>query len=250
MLIDYDDNAFNASEAARAFHQLGIELSPEANDLVKRLQTLRANKPEPAPHDAVALLIADSAKDAVIDQAIAFHVGQNHRIQQHARAENILGARILAAILDDRDRLHNQLKAQAEPIIERLHRAADITDNITDLVRAQRTDDAALVATIEPDAESLRQLYFLRDRYTTPPTAQWSTGFWSCQHWQNPWDIEHPAAHDDTLWGTYRSSIRAGGQLWFPTWEQATEASSAHEPSETMLPPFNPVRGSNSAFVG
>lgn len=241
MLIDYDDNAFNASEAARAFNQLGIELSEEAQQWVQRLTDLRANKPQPAPHDAVAVLIADNAKASVIDAAIAHHVGQNHRIQQHARAENILGGRVLAAILDDRDRLHNELKAQAEPIIKRLHRAADITDSITDLVRAGRTDDAALVATIEPDAESLRMLYYVRDTYLTPPTAQWNTGWWSCQHWQNPWDIEHPAAHDDTLWGTYRASLNARGTLWFPTWEQATEASSAHEPGE-MLAPINPVR--------
>lgn len=248
-MIDYDNSAFNASEAVRVFDHLAIELSQEAQQWVQRLNDLRGNKPQPAAHDHVALLIADNAKPAAIDAAIAAHVGEAHRTQQHARAENVLGGRVLTAILDDRDRLHRELADRADTLIDKLHRAADITDNITDLVRAQRTDDAALVATIEPDAEQLRQLYYVRDTYLTPPTAQWSTGWWSCQHWAAPWSVEHPGAHDDTLWGTWRATIRAGGTLWFPTWEQATEASQAHEPTE-LLPPVNPVRGNNSTFVG
>ena len=99
------------------------------------------------------------------------------------------------------------------------------------------------MACADSDAAELRDLYALRDRYLTPSGSHWSTGWWSCETFSNPWDISgRHADHGGTLWGHWRANIRAGGRLWFATYEDATAASSAHEPN--MTAPIDPYRAS------
>ncbi|MBX7433480.1 hypothetical protein JDV09_15370 [Mycobacterium sp. Y57] len=244
-MLKFDNSGFDAIQAAQSFDRFAVELPDDAVTALHKLMELRQSQPEDPPRDTVAHLIADSAKPNVIDAAIAAHVGANHRQQQHRVAETLTGRRVLAAIMADRARLHTELAVTADELIDRLHRAALITESVVDLARAKRPDDAHLLAVIESDAAELKDLYVLRDRYLTADGARWSTGWWSCQHWRTPWDHGHVADHDSSQWGAWRAVIRAGGNLWFVPIEEATAASAKHEPSgpDLMTQPFNPRKG-------
>jgi len=237
-----------ALNAAQQFDRFGVDLPDEAQRWVQRLNELRQNRPEAPAHNGVAGLIAYGAKPATIDAAIAEYVGHAHRQQQHQMAENIVGQRTLAAILNDRDRLHRELAATATDIIDRLHQAAAIDETAVELIKQRRTTEAHAVATADSDAAELRNLYQLRDRFLIPPQARWSTGWWSCAEFESPWDIEHPSVRDDSLWGMWRAEIRAGGRLWFATVEEARAASQPHEPTSSEMLPPDPR--SSGMFVG
>jgi hypothetical protein len=244
----YSNSAFEAIDAAHAFNHFGLDLPEDASHWVQRLTELRANRPEAPPRNAVATLIVDEAQAADIDQAIAAHLGNSHRVQQHSEAESIAGQRALTAIRADRDRLHSELRFTADQIIERLHQAAAIDESITDLTRARRVDEAHVLACANSDAVEPRDAYQLRDNYLTPPGSHWSTGWWDCGWYSNPWDIGNGNAdHDRTLWGALRANIRAGGRLWFPTLEEAHAASEAHEPN--MTTPID-ARRDGAVFTG
>jgi hypothetical protein len=235
----WDDPALEALDAARSLEGFGIELPQPAAEWVTKLAELRQQRPQPLPTHHVAGLIADSVDEAVIDRAVASHVGHHFRVQQHAQAERICGQRALAAILADRDRIHDELRTTAEALIDRLHRAAAIDEDIRELTRQRRVDEAHLLATADADTAELREAVRVRDYYLTPRTEHWSTGWWSCEHWRNPWEIDGSNAdHDGTLWSVWRSRIRANGKLWFPTVEEAHAASQPHEPVDELIAPY------------
>lgn len=241
--------AYDAIDAARAFNHFGLELPKDASHWVQRLTELRSNRPEAPPHNAVAKLFADNAKAGDIEKAIAAHLGHSHRRNQHSEAETIAGARALNAIREHRDELHAQLATIAAELIDRLHRAAQISEDIRELSRQRRTAEAHLIATAEDDAAELHDLYEVRNNYLTAPGSHWATGWWDCQTFRNPWDIGAGKSDHDgaTLWTAWAASIRAGGTLWFPTFEEATAASQAREPD--MTPPIDPRR-ETATFVG
>lgn len=151
----WDDPALEALDAARSLEGFGIELPQPAAEWVTKLAELRQQRPQPLPTHHVAGLIADSVDEAVIDRAVASHVGHHFRVQQHAQAERICGQRALAAILADRDRIHDELRTTAEALIDRLHRAAAIDEDIRELTRQRRTDEAHLLATADADIAEL-----------------------------------------------------------------------------------------------
>ena len=250
----HSNSAYEAIDAAHAFHHFGIDLPDDATHWVQRLNELRGTRPVQPPPNAVAVLLADNAKAADIDEAIAAHLGHNHRRNQHSEAETIAGARALNSILKHRDELHDQLASIANDLITRLHQAAQITEDIRELTRQRRTDEAHLLATADSDASELNDAYTLRDNYLTAPGSHWSTGWFNCQHWSNPWDITGANAtgananHDGSLWGVWAANVPAGGKLWFPSYEEARAASQTHEPNE-LAPPFNPVQHSTATFV-
>ena len=249
MAVDFDFAAYESGNATRALDGFGIDLPADAEQWVNRLNDLRQNPPEQPAHSLVAELIADAADPAVIDAAVAAQVGVGHRIQAHTVAQNIVGQRVLDAILADRNRIHSQLRTTADETIARLHRAAAIDENIVDLTRQRRTEDAHLVATADADAETLRSLFYVRDEYLTPPSTPWSTGWWDCGKFENPWDIKHPNPKDDSLFGVWRAEVAAGGRLWYPTIDEARAASQIREPAE-VLPPIDPYRTGTGMFVG
>ncbi|WNG92649.1 hypothetical protein [Mycobacterium sp. ITM-2016-00318] len=244
----YSTSALECLDAAHALNHFGLDLPEDASHWVKRLTELRANRPEPPPHNAAALLIADNATADNIDRAIAEHVGKQHRLTQHREAESIAGQRALSAILADRDRLHSELRVTADQLIERLHSAAQLEETIVELTRARRNDEAHLVACAESDAGELRDAFQLRNRFLTPPGSHWATGWWSCETFSNPWvDVSSRADDDGTLWSHWRANIRAGRTLAFFTIEEAHAASQAREPD--MTEPFDPRR-SSATFAG
>ena len=151
----YSTSALEAIDAAHARNHFGLDLPVDASHWVQRLTELRANRPEAPPRNAVATLIADDTDAADIDKAIAAHLGNSHRVQQHSEAESITGQRALTAILKHREELHRQLASIASDLITRLHQAALIEEDIRELTRQRRTDEAHLLATAESDTAEL-----------------------------------------------------------------------------------------------
>lgn len=249
-MIEFDLAGYEAGNGCRALDEFGITLNADVHRWLQRLNELKANPPQPLPHNAVAELVADAAKPAVIDAAVAAHVGQNHRIIQHDVALNISGRRVLDALLADRDRIHATLAVIANEVIDRLHRAAAVDESITELAKQRRNDEATVLACIDSDAETLRRLFVIRDEYLTPASEKWSTGWWSCATYSNPWDVKNPSPREETVWELFRAEIRAGGQLWFPTIEEARAASQVREPrtNDSVLPPIDPRR--HATFIG
>jgi hypothetical protein len=250
-MTDFDMAGYEAGNACRALDEFGITLNADADRWLQRLNELKANPPQPLPHNAVAELVADAAKPAVIGAAVAAHVGQNHRIIQHDVALNISGRRVLDALLADRDRIHAALAVIANEVIDRLHRAAAVDESITELAKQRRNDEATVLACIDSDAETLRRLFVIRDEYLTPASEKWSTGWWSCATYSNPWELKNSSPREETVWEVIRAEIRAGGQLWFPTIAEARAASQAREPrpSDSLLPPIDPYHRT-ATFTG
>jgi len=237
-----------ALDASSQLDGFGITLGIDATKSLTKLLELRANPPEEPPPNEAAELIAGSASATAIDRAIAQKLGAHLRAGQHVRACQIVAARILDAILDDRVRLHADLAAHANPLISRLHEAAELTETVAELVKQRRVDEAHTAATASADAEDLHQIFKIRDAYITPPGMRWSTGWWDCSRFSNPWDVNHPSPQGDSHWDQWRASIARGGRLWFVPVEQATAASAAHEP--TGIPtPINPRRTGNATFA-
>lgn len=235
--------SYDAIACADALDRFDAKIPKDARRWLDRLTVLRRSKPIKPPFDAVAQLIAAAAEPADVDRALAEHATAHHRADQHGLAETLCGQRFLAAVLADRDALHRQLAVHAEPLIERLHYAAEIRESVSDLTLQRRTDDAHAVVAADADAEMLRQLFHIRDSWLTsrPGPQRWSTGWWDCRRWSNPWEIGAVGAHDGSTWGEWRAKIRAGGRLAFWTWEQATAASREHEPN-MLATPIEPIR--------
>ncbi len=246
---DFDTSAMDAIDTARQLDQFGIELPTDAARWLEKLHELRASPPNEAPHNEIATLIAASAKLAAIDEAIAYRLGQNLRTGQHRHAQQIVGRRCLDAILDDRDRLHTELAVTANQLIGRLHQAALIDESVTDLTRQRRVDEAHMLAVAESDVAELSDLFKLRSAYLTPRQSRWLTGWYSCEVWSNPWAFGHIASNDGSKWGTWRATIRAGGELWFVPFEVAAAASTENEPAD-MIPPIDPRRRTGRMFAG
>lgn len=252
----HSSSAYEAVDAAHAFSRFGVDVPEDADRWIQRLTELRGNRPEPSPRNRVAVLIADNSEAADIDKAVADHVGNAHRVQQHAEAENIAGQRALCAIMAARDDLHRQLAKIADDIISRLHQAAAIDESIIDLTRSRRVEEAHILACADSDAAELHDLCTLRNRYLTPVGLRWSTGWWDCAHYRNPWDIGrghenhgHADGTQCTPFCEVRTKVRQGAELWFPSIEEAHAESLPHEPTDNTMTPFDPKRTS-AAFVG
>lgn len=241
-----DTAAYDALDAARQLDRFSVDLPGEARRWLDRLTELRANPPAEAPRNQVAELIVDAAKPAEVDRALARAVSQHLRIGQQRLAQQIAGQRMLDALLADGDRVHAELAATANPIIERLHHAALLDETVAELARARRVDDAHALATASADVDELNDLFTIRNSYLTAPGSQWSTGWHSCAIWSNPWAIGHVAENGGSTWDRWRAVIRAGGRLGYLSHAEAVAASQAHEPSG-MTAPIDPRR---STFAG
>lgn len=246
-----DTSGFDAQLAAKRLDEFGIVLSADGQKWLDRMLELRANPPQEAHPNAVAVLIADGAKPADIAKAVAAHNDYPHLAQQTKIAQNLLGQRVLDSIVADKQRIHAELRQHADEAIDRLNRAARLDGNITDLTRARRAEDAHLLATAESDCETLHALYRVRDQYLEPGSPQsWSTGRYSCSQIRNPQAVEFVADHDGSRWGLMRARIRAGAEFWFPTRAEARAESSRHEPKGNVLPSIDPRRTGAATFTG
>ena len=133
-----------------------------------------------------------------------------------------------------------------------MHEAAALTEDIAELARQRRTDDAALLASALSHAATLQDLFKLRDWYLVLPGEDWSTGIWDARTWCNPWDVQLHVlvgvGGGAGVWEELREGIRKGGTLWYPSIQQAHAASGPHQPNNDP-DPINPRRD-GAIFVG
>jgi hypothetical protein len=241
--MNTDDFSYEARSCVQRLARFDVALPGDAARWHTRLLELMASTPQAPEPNVVAELIVDGASETAVNKAIAAHLAQHHRTQQHHHAEQIAGRRVLAAVMADRDRLHTELAATAAELINRLHAAAALDDDVAALARAGRHNDASLLANAPADAQTLSDLFQFRDWYLTPSWEHWSTGWWSCENFENPWDARHigtVTGGDVGLWPNWRAAIRAGARLWFVPVEQAVAASQTHEPN--AVKPIDPRR--------
>lgn len=219
-----------AHDAIGEFADRAITIPNAVTAAVELLDRIVAARPSPPDPQTVRDLILDEAKPAAIDKALLNQVAAQHHRNAWAQAVEVADRRVLAAILDHREHLHAALREQAETIIDRILRCAPITEPLAELIRQGRRDDADSVALLDGDAVELSNLYRVRDQYLTPGRdaterrAAYDVGGYRCDVWRDPDRVEH-VPRQATVSGGYLEGIRAGGQLWFPTVEEAREAA-------------------------
>jgi hypothetical protein len=144
----------------------------------------------------------------------------------HTQATLTAATRVLGAIMEARDEIHDQLAELAEEAIRKLEAVEAIGDTSLDqLVRTGRHDEARLYADCEIIATELDQLYTLRDLYLTPGGGDAvRVGHFDASRWRNPTKVENHL-HGGTLAENYLAGLGAGGALWYPSAEEAVDAA-------------------------
>lgn len=241
-----------ARHALKDLTGVGVKLPKSVADAAAVLDRIEAEAPtEPAPNAVSEAILNDEPAD-VIDALIAQHLGYDHHQQQHMRAMDTAGARILTAILSEADDIHAQLATQAGKLIEDIHAAAEVNAPVDQLVRDGRTKDARLVATADANVAQLQTLYGLRNQYLARGVQATSVGDVEAGVWEDPELADHHHRQQPTTFGTWAIIIRAGGRLWFPTPEQAREVAApiAERRAEAAAEAAAAARGFGTAIFG
>lgn len=213
-----------ARHALRDLEAVGVKLPKAVSAAVTVLDRIEAAPPTaPDPNAVATAILADEPVD-VITALVAEHLAHDHHRQQHRYALDTAGARVLGAILAEAGGIHQQLAAQADELIARIEAAAKINADVATLVRAGRTADAQVVATADADVAALQQLYSVRNTYLGSAT---NVGGVEGGVWRDPDHAERHYHQAPTVFGSWAAIIRAGGELWFPT---AEEAQAVAEP--------------------
>lgn len=218
---------YRARAALKDLAAHGVDWPGRVTAAVATLDRVEATPPTAPDHNAVARLIIDDADPDTIAAAVAEHVGAIHHAQQHRLAVDMAGQRVLAAILAERDDIHAQLKALADGLIAQITAAAAVSGTLPDLIRQGNTNEAKVLADAEPAAETLRQLYDLRNTLLVPAGLSTSVNGIEGGVWEDPGLADRHYHQAPSLFQSWAAIIRAGGVLWFPTAEQAHEVAAA-----------------------
>lgn len=205
-------------------------------------------QPQPVDHGHVRKLYADGAPDKTITEALAYAVAYNDRRNAWTQARADLGVAVHRAILNHADDIHPQLADLADRHIDHLTRAAHLDEPLVGLVRDGRTDDAQLLATADVAATHLAKLYDINIGHLTPPGTELTVGHYTATQWQDP-ETVRGKDKGETLWAAWRAGIRAGGQLWYPTWDQALNTATRAWDRYKKLHPREKVSGGIVAFT-
>ena len=234
-----------AHEAITDLTTLGVTIPGPATTAHAALTAHEAREPQPTT--SVRDLYRDHATDKTIDAALAYNTTYTDRRNAWTQARADLGIATIRALIDNADELHPQLAALAEPIIENITAAAKLNDGLTALVRDGRTKDAELLASADHHTTQLEHLYILYADYCTPPDIETEIGGYTATRWNNPRTV-HGHTKGTTQWEAFRAGIRAGGQLWYPTWRQAVDTATAAFKQWKLEHPPEPAIGGVIAF--
>lgn len=241
------NGAHRAAHAAITdFTALGITLPRQATTAHAALTAHETRAPQPTI--SVRDLYVNNATDKSINEALAYNATHNDRRNAWTQARADLGIATIRALINNADELHPQLASLAKPIIENITAAAQLNDGLTALVRDGRTKDAELLAHAEHHTTQLEHLYALYADYCTPPDIETEFGGYTATHWSNPRTV-HGHDKGDTQWEAWRAGIRAGGQLWYPTWQQAADTANAALTQWRRENPRQPAVGGITAFT-
>lgn len=221
------DDAARARFAIADFHTAGITLPDEVTELTDRLTRLANSRPQPPAPNAVARLIADEAAPDTVAAAAAAHLAATHLRDQHRQAEDIVGARLLAAIRDHRDTVHSEMLPAAQTAIDALRGAAALDPELTltAAVRDGRRDDAELLASVTVNFDRWQQLRDLRAAYLVHPGERLDPGGWDATIWRDERPaIAHTSAGRDAL-ASFRDALNAGAEPWFGSIDEIIAAA-------------------------
>jgi hypothetical protein len=193
--------------AVSRFHELGVKLPKAVTDAYATMVRLESPLQQPPRRALRDALIGGADLAGLQDIALADITAQPIETARLA-ARNHAAMLALDAVEASADQIHGQLAKLAQGAISKLKAAADVGDVPLDrLLRDGRAEDAQFIAVAEVTASELDRLYTLRDRLLwgkTRPVRDVSR--WT----------------DDRYAGsTFIDSLRRGGELWFPTKDQA-----------------------------
>lgn len=222
---------YRARAALKQLDQHGIPLPAAVAQAVEVLDRIEATPiPDPSPH---------AIHDAVLDGAdldelngIALHQLAHSRVRDGwAQARLTAAIEVLNTLMAARDELHAQLAPLAEDHIEKLTKIANLGEvRLDELIRNGRTDDARLLADKELIATQLDKLFQFRDAILTPVSLDARPEGVDCSRWRNPRKVRN--LHPTTVTDGFIAGIQRGGQLWYPS---ADEAAAAAEPIAAEL---------------
>lgn len=216
---------YRARAALKQLDKHGIPLPAAVAEAVAVLDRIEAAPiPDPSPraiHDAVL----DGASLDELD-AIALRQLTHSRVRDGwAQARLTAAIEVLSAIMAARDELHAQLAPLAEEHIEKLTKIAGLGEvRLDELIRNSRTDDARLLADKELIGTELHELFQFRDTFLTPVSLDTTPEGVDCSVWRNPRKVRN--LHPTTVTDGFIAGIQRGGQLWYPSADEAAAAAA------------------------
>ena len=221
----YANPAYQLTRALEQLEARNITISDNVTIAAKVFDKVVASTPEEPPVTALRDAVLAGADPTAVGAALLYQMGANQLSSAWQQAATEAAYRALAVIMDERETLHAQLKAQADELIEKLGRLATIDVPLDTLIREGKTDDARLLADKELISGELHALYELRDVALIPGTVRSArAGHVDATRWRNP-DVVENHLSGSSITEIYLSGLRAGGRLWFPTKEQALDAA-------------------------
>jgi hypothetical protein len=200
--------------------------------LVARTRAVESDAAVRSRH--VAALLADPAAD--VEAMAVAEVAAGVQRSLLAEARDRAAGDFVAVVLANSDALVLAVReAIFDPAAEELAATAAATrstDNVGDLLRAGRTDDANALAAAPIAAERVALALGLRRRIYG---ARSGIDDLPCAVWRNP-DVPDRAGLNG-LTGADRllAGLRDGGQLWLPTYAEADDASRSTETAPGRL---------------
>lgn len=224
------DSPFSLQRALTALETRRIELPQPFVEAVELWRNLTNNRPAEPLDTALRDAIIAQADDLTLGSTLLNSIGSARLQAAWTQAINVTASRALRQLLEHRNEIHAQLRAQADELIGKLVQVAALGDvPLNTLVREGRHDQARLLAEVDGTAAELDALYQFAAVYLTPGGFRsLNVGHINCSRWRNGPDIDHALRGGITE--GFLSGLRAtpAGELWFPTAEQAIEAAQRY----------------------
>lgn len=190
---------------------------------VDTLNRIEGTAPKPPAQNAIReAILADRNADHINSLLLAELAHQRHAAE-HQNAKVDAALVVLAAVIDTRDDIFPQLKAQADMAIAHLTAAAKLSSqDVMQLVRDGDHKGAQLVAEVDTVAAELDTLYSLRDGYLYRGGYEsLRVGPVDASRWKNP----DTPGRGTSVAAQFLDGLTRKNTLWFPTQGQAVEAA-------------------------
>ena len=227
MPINRTAAAWTARQATSEFTSRDIKLPKSVTDRLRHLDLVEARKPTEIPANAIREAYYRLDDDQAIEQIALQHTTFHLRQGGHTQAVADAGVAVLVALREARSTLHPKLADLAAGYIAHIEKSVEIDTELDVLIRANRHDDARVVAEKDVVAAKLDALYLVRDLYLTGKgkdgigDADYGVAQFNCGRWRDPVKVMYHVREAHSIYEAYYHGIKAGGQLWFPTAEQA-----------------------------
>ena len=135
----YANPAYQLTRALEQLEARKIIISDNITAAAKVFDKVVASTPEEPPVTALRDAVLAGADPTAVGAALLYQMGANQLSSAWQQAATEAAYRALAVIMDERETLHAQLKAQAGELIEKLGRLATIDVPLDTLIREGKT---------------------------------------------------------------------------------------------------------------